>query len=47
MSGQAENLAIECEETENLFQPHITGVAHDSGDTHDTRYGAGEIRGIS
>ena len=41
MSGQAENLAIECEETENLFQPDVTGV------THDTRYDAWEFGGCS
>lgn len=41
MSGQAENLAIECEETENLFQRDITGV------THAPRYDASEFGGCS
>ena len=38
MGGRAKTLAIECEETENLFQRDITGV------THDPRYGAWEFK---
>ena len=39
--------AFECVEFDSPCQPHITGVAHDSGDTHDTRYDAWEFGGRS
>lgn len=41
MGDRAENLPIECEETENLFQRDITGV------THDPRYDVSEFQGRS
>ena len=41
MGGRAKTLAIECEETENLFQRAITGV------THDPRYDVWEFKGRS
>ena len=39
--------AIECGGSDSPFQRHITGVAHDSGVTHDTRFDAWECGGRS
>ena len=39
--------AVECGESDRPFQLYITGVAHDSGVTHDTRYAAWEFGGRS
>ena len=45
--GRAEAYAIECAESDSPFQRYITGVVHDSGVTHDTRYDAWEFGGFS